>query len=549
MTTTFATLVAVLALGAAGLVPVGAAVGPRWALVPLAPLGGAVLAGVAATASLSFGGALLPWFVGLATAAAVAVFALWVVRPELGPWTQPSGRRGPGRARHRVTGVIGFLAVAASCAWCLRGLRTPTVGFDARSLWLMRPGWFLQSHAQLLVDLRIRGLVLNQSAYPPLVSAVTAVAWRITGVHTARVGVTTMAVLNACALAAAALAVVDCGRTAALGVVGGAGARPARPDDDPGAVRTPPPWAPMVAGVVAAVLLVFVAAGVTEPFLTNGYADPIWSLAAVGAVAFGLQSRADRATRAAAAVLVLVAGLSKNEGLVTALALVALVAARSVGREGWRGDRRRWVTPVVLAAAEVAVLAWWPLLMHAVGARGASTPFSLTDAGSRTSAVLHGMSPYLHVLVLALPLSVVGGLTLTRVRRRALVGNDLWAWAALAVGLVAVGAALVTGNGAILPWIRSTVHRITEYPVLEGWWIIAVWAVVGTSGTTPGPRTPAHRSSGASRPGTHGGGDDPGGHDPDDQGVDDQGVDEGDVGDMAVLDESVPVGTSVGTAG
>ena len=47
----------------------------------------------------------------------------------------------------------------------------------------------------------------------------------------------------------------------------------------------------MVVGVVSAGLLVFVAFGITEPFMTNGYADPIWSLAAVGAVAYGLQLR------------------------------------------------------------------------------------------------------------------------------------------------------------------------------------------------------------------------------------------------------------------
>ena len=235
--------------------------------------------------------------------------------------------------------------------------------------------------------------------------------------------------------------------------------------------------------MVVAVLLVPVAAGVTEPFLTNGYADPIWSLAAVGAVAFGLQSRVDPSTRAAAAVLVLVAGLSKNEGLVTALALVALVGARAVGPDGLRGGRRRWRGPVAVAVAEVAVLVWWPVLMHVIGARGATTTFTTSGAtGSRASAVVHGMSPYLHVLVLALPLAVVGGLALPAVRRRAGVGNDLWAWLALAVGLVAVGGALVTGTGAILPWIRSTVHRITEYPVLQAWWIIGAWAVVASCG-------------------------------------------------------------------
>ena len=506
MNTAFATVVALLALGGAGFVPVAGAVGARWVVVPLAPLGGAVLAAVAATASLSFGGALASWFVGLAVVAALVVFAIWVTRPELGPWAGAPVRRRTGRRRHRLVGVVGFLAVVVSCAWCLRGLRSPTVGFDARALWVMRPGWFLQSHAQLLIDMKSRGLVLTQSAYPPLVSASVAVAWHVTGVHTARLGVTTVAVLNICVLAAAALAVVECGRDAALRLARGSddtsalsegsgdagsaeGAVGDRPIRGGGVVvDRRPPWTPMVVGVVAGVLLVFVAAGVTEPFLTNGYADPIWSLAAVGAVAFGLQSRSQRSTRAAAAVLILVAGLSKNEGFVTALALVGLVAARSIGWEGVRAGWRRWVVPVGTAAAELVLLVWWPLLMHVIDARGATSTFSAsTDLGSRTTAVVHGMSPYLHVLVLALPLSIVGGLALTSARRRAGVGNDVWAWLALAVGLVAVGAALVTGSGAILPWIRSTVHRITEFPILEGWWIIGVWAVVAGS-SLPGRR-------------------------------------------------------------
>ena len=73
-------------------------------------------------------------------------------------------------------------------------------------------------------------------------------------------------------------------------------------------------WLPLAAGHGAAGLLVMVSAGVTEPFLTNGYADPLWSLAAVGAVAFGLQLRDEPSTRAAAVVLILVAGMTKNEG-------------------------------------------------------------------------------------------------------------------------------------------------------------------------------------------------------------------------------------------
>ena len=499
MSTLAATVVALAVLSAAGVVPVAVAVGPRWVVVPLAPLGGAVLAAVAANASLSFGGALPAWFVGLAVVAAVLA-AVHAARTGPGPWAVAWGDRG-GWDRHRLTGLVGFLLVVAVCGWSLRGLRSPTVGFDARALWVMRPGWFLQSHAQLLVDMRARGLVLTQSAYPPLVSAAAAVAWQVTGVHTARLGVTTVALLNACALVAAALALVECGRVAAARLVGSGGPGgdgPGRRGAVPGPDRRPP-WTPMLTGVAAAVLVVLVAAGVTEPFWTNGYADPLWSLAALGAAAYGLQSPVDRSNRAATVVLVLVAGLSKNEGLVTALALVALVAARSIGIGGLRDGWRRWRGPLSVAAVEVAVLAWWPVLMHAIGARGASSTFTTSNGtGARVSAVVHGMSPYLHVLVLAVPLSVVGGLALSGVRRRAGAGNDLWAWLALAVGLVAVGGALVTGTGAIVPWIRSTVHRITEYPILQAWWIVAVWAVVASSGIGAGryPADPATARSG-----------------------------------------------------
>jgi len=461
VTTVLATAAAIAALAAAGALPVVAAVGVRWVSVTLAPLAGAVLAALAATASLTFGGPLLSWFVGLAALAAACAFGLWVVRPDLGPRRADPGDAGG--AVHRLMGVVGFLAVVAACAWSLRGLRSPTVGFDARALWVMRPGWFLQSHAHLLVDLKARGLVLTQSAYPPLVSASTAVAWKITGVHTARLGVTTVAVLNGCALASAALAVVECGR----GMAG----------------RVVRAWVPMAVGVATAVLLVLVAAGVTEPFLTNGYADPLWSLAAVGAVAFGLQLRDDPSARAAAVVLIVVAGTTKDEGMVTAIALVVLVAARSIGLAGLRGAWHRWVAPAVVAGCELAVIAWWPVMMRVIGARGASSTFtSDTDLAHRADATVHGMSPYLHVLVLAVPLAVVGGLVLSSVRRRGGVGHDLWAWVALSTGLTAVGAVLVASTSPIGPWILSTVHRITEYPILQGWWIIGIWAVVAAAG-------------------------------------------------------------------
>lgn len=462
MSTPLAAACALAVLAAAGLVPVAAAVGRHWVAVPLAPLGGAVVAAGAATATVALGGPFLAWFAGLAVVAAAC--ALWWRRSGHRPGrARPDGRTAA--ARWRVTGAVGAVAVAAACALSLRGLATPTVGFDARALWIMRAGWFLHDHHQLLVDLRLRQLVLTQSAYPPLVSAATAVAWGVTGVHTARLGVVVVAVLNACALAAAALAVVECGRR------GAARLRPGRP-----------PWVPAVAGLLAAVLVVLVAAGVTTPFLTNGYADPLWSLAAVGALSWGLQVPTGSPTGAATALLVLVAGLSKDEGVVIAAALVVLVAVRSVAALPTGDRRRRARLPLGVAAGELAVIGAWPVLMRIVGARGVASSFSSPSGfASRARATVDGMAPYLHVLVLAVPLAVVGGLLLAGTRRRAGLGHDGWAWAALAAGLVAVGGALVTGTGAIGPWILSTVHRVTEFPVLAAWWIVAAWGVVGAA--------------------------------------------------------------------
>ncbi len=248
------------------------------------------------------------------------------------------------------------------------------------------------------------------------------------------------------------------------------------------------PMAPMVVGVVAAVLLVFVAFGIAEPFMTNGYADPIWSLAAVGAVAYGLQMELGRVQQGAALLLVLVAGLSKDEGEATAVAIIAIIAVRSVLALVRAGRRRQWWQPVALGVAELAVVAWWPLLMRIDNARGAKLARSPIGAwAGRVSGSYHGLAPYLHVLVLAAPLAAVGGLFLSRVRRSSGAANDWWGWAGLASGILAVGGAFVTGTGALGPWLLSTVHRVTEFPAMMGWWIIAVWAVVASGASVAAP--------------------------------------------------------------
>ncbi len=496
MTTVPAALAATAVLASAGLAPTAALIGPRLIVVPLMPLTGAVIAALAATFFMAVGGSFLGWFVGLAAAGTLAAIGACVLSPGWRPRVDPAGGDTLGGLRRlgpRLTGVVGALAVLGSCIWCLRGLATPTVGFDARAVWLTRAGWLLQSHHQLLADMRVRDVVLVQSVYPPLVSAATAVAWRVTGDDSMRLGVVVIAVLNTCALAVAAFALVEAGRRVAV--------RSASSDGEAGAPTTaglPVPLAPMVVGVVTAVLLVFVAFGITEPFMTNGYADPIWSLAAVGAIAYGLQLGTGRVDQGAALILVLVAGMSKNEGVVTAAGLIVLIAFRGLVGMPAAERRRRWWRPLLLGLAELAVIAAWPIVMRVIHARGLSSSNSPVNAWpDRARVTYDAMAPYLHVLVLAAPLAVVGGLALSSVRRRSGVANDGWAWAGLAWGLLAIGGAFVTGAAAIHVWLVGTVHRVTEFPALAGWWIVALWVVVASGAVSATRHQAGHRSTGA----------------------------------------------------
>jgi hypothetical protein len=494
-----AAIVTMAVLSCTGVLPAIALVGPRLVSVPLMPLIGAVVAALAATGFTAVGGSLIGWFVGLAGAAALAVLALWRIRPELRPWGHVVGRSPSGRWP-QVVGLFGAFAILGACLWCLRGLATPTVGFDARALWLMRAGWFLQSHHQLLDKMQVKDVVLIQTPYPPLVSAVTALGWYISGDHSARVGVLVTALLNTCALSAAAFALVDAGRHFAVRLgpndhdtVGSAGPRS-------GTRQRSVPLAPMVVGVVSATLLVFVAFGTTEPWMTNGYADPIWSLAAVGAVAYGLQMNITRSNQGVALILLLVAGTAKNEGVLTAGALIALVAFRWLVTMSRDERRRGWWRPIVVGAVELAVVGVWPLVMRIIHARGESgiTYSPWHDLPGRARATYDGMAPYLHVVVLAAPLAVVGGLVLSRVRRQSGAANDWWAWFGLTSGLVVVAGAIVTGTASVQVWLVGTVDRVTEFPALTAWWIVAMWAVVASGALFVNRRAGRERQSGIS---------------------------------------------------
>lgn len=456
-----ATSLAELAL--IGLVPTVALLGLRLAAVPLAPVVGAVTCALGASASLAVGGPLLLWTTGLGLVAGGASALWWWRSPDRRPWR----RRAPSvDAGERALLAIGALGALAAAAWSLRGLGTETIGFDTRALWALRSGWMLHDHAQMLLDFKIRQFLIGQSGYPPLVSAEAAFAWGATGLRSARLEVVLVALLDLCGLLALAAGLLAAGRAAGEQLVGRAR------------------LLPIGAGAVAAIAIVPIGAGLAEPFLTNGYADPMWAICAAGALVFGLLLPIRPQWQAAAGVLVVGAGMSKQEGMFTAICIVGLVLLRQICSERDRSARRRRAARAGTAALlELGAMAAWPLAIAATGSRQVSSPLSPpSDWPHRAHAVLTGFSPSLHVLVLALAVSAVGWAALWKVRRRAGLGADPWSWAGLVAGLGVVGGVLTTGSAAVGPWIEGSVHRVTQYPALAGWTIVAAWAIVAAAG-------------------------------------------------------------------
>jgi hypothetical protein len=324
------------------------------------------------------------------------------------------------------------------------------------------------------------------AGYPPLISSTVAVTWWISGNQVDLSGLIVIAVVNACAAVTAAWAVIEFGSSmsAQLRTHNSAGS----PSESLGSSI----WInlPVLASIGVAVLLIFVFFGVTEPFTTNGYADPLWSVAAVGAVVYALQLGHDRAWLGSAAILLAVAGETKVEGTATVVGIVALICLRTYLRE-----RRVRLRFTVLAIAGIVLLGAWPILMRLrhVGADMNTSGPRMSPIWQRTNAVYNALLPHLHVIALAAILSVVASYALKPVRRAFAIETNLWAWSAVIVGLVAVATAYIFGPGGLTyldGWLQTSVHRVAEFPALMSWWIVASLVVVAATALAVSAREP-----------------------------------------------------------
>lgn len=464
MSTTEGATLALLALGAGGVLPALALARLRIVVVALAPLCGAVLASLAVTAMTAFGWSVAGWYVTLSALCGLVVVVTWWRRPSSLPRSEVAAAD---RSATRWTNVAALAAGVVVCIGCLSVLKAQSTGYDARDIWLVHPLWYLQGRAVTLATLRGPTYVYGHPPYPPLVGGSVALAWLIAGAHSVRLGVVLIALLNALAILAAGTAMVELGTTLAASV---SGARRRA------AVRA--------AGACAMVGLLIVSFDVAWQNLANGYADVLWSAVAVGAVAYGLVLPVTAANLGTAAALTVAAGVTKLEGSVVGAVIIALIGLRLLlSCRPWH-SKRSFLRAGSLVVAVWALIGLWPLVIKLLGAR-ADVPFGgprRGTNGSRLDASLHvalqTAGSHFYSMAGIAVIAVLGALLLRSLRSAAGLGNDLWAWLIVALELVIIFGAYVVGPGHVIPWVKVTIKRTTTFPLLEAWWIATTWAML-----------------------------------------------------------------------
>ena len=160
MTTPLAAVATLAVLTLAGALPVRMIAGWRPATPFMAPIGGAVLAGVAGELTVLVNGTELGWFVPIAIGVNAAATASWLARREARRSRPPAG---PTRWLW-IAGGVGVLSVAGATAWSLRSLVGEDIGLDARSIWLAHATWISKGHAAALAALRNSGLAVSHAS-------------------------------------------------------------------------------------------------------------------------------------------------------------------------------------------------------------------------------------------------------------------------------------------------------------------------------------------------------------------------------------------------
>ncbi len=440
------TLIGVLpAIAVAGVTPVS---------VFLSPLIGAVAAGVAVELEIGVGGTLVPWVIALAVLMNVGALAILFHRGSFPSWNI--------RGWSLAVLIVLLLVLAIP----LTGMRAHEVSYDVAITWTTHALWISAGHGILVPAMQNSAYLAANPDYPPLVPAVNALGFSFAGRDVLILGSELTALLNA----------------AAIGVIGIGITTICRPT-----TRRQHLLSVFFAGVTC--LAAYSVAG--DYFRVGNYgvdneADLLWAATAVAAVLWGLVLPRERTALFVAWSSAIVASLTKNEGLVTSIIILLLIALR-YGRPSlaWRDptDRRAnvrswalcflmWIVPALPGLVWLAQMHFLHVQNYFFGS------IETESRGLRTSATLHAMVNTEDILPIALFILAIGCIWLRNSRKHAGLGHPLWLWTAWVTGNLFIAATYVFGDLEIHAWLTESVDRTTIYGKLLLLVDIAVWAIV-----------------------------------------------------------------------
>jgi hypothetical protein len=503
-------LTVLLGLGVPGLLPALAVARRSPVVILLAPVIGAVFAALAAELELGIAGSLVAWYVLIAVVVNLAVIGWWLVarrsgsvlvlarsEPALTAARQPD--QAPPRSRFPAWGwyVITVAVLVAALAVPLTALRSHVIYWDSNSIWLTHALMISGGHHELLTSLQNHTYTFSNPDYPPLVPAAGALAFKFFGMGSLLIAIDTTVFVTACALG-----------VAGAGIVAAAG------DGSPLTRAT---------AIVTAGAVCIAAFAVAGKYGIDGNADLMWAAAAVAAIIWGLVLPRSTQALVIAWICAIAASLTKNEGLATALIVLALIALRYRpirlprvtawaaplyrltsrlnkraallnkgaahvnGRAASPPPLARWAREWAQRAAFVLVPAapglGWAGLVHLDGIQNVffQGP-SGQSLASRAAATVEGMGGQLKIAPVALLMLVAGSLVLRRYRESARLANPAWLWLSCLGSLAVIFATYLFGSDPIQVWLHSSVNRTTIFAQVLLIADVAIWLVIAVSG-------------------------------------------------------------------
>ena len=453
--------VVVLAAGLAlpGVLPALATAGWSAMVVYLAPVIGTVMAAVAAEIELGLGGSLVPDYLAVAAAVNIAVIAWWVTVRR---GARLRSAQAPRTRGARAWSLLAVAVVAGCLAVPLSALRGALLGGDG-TIWMAHALMVYGGHHELLASTQNPAYLIANPDYPPLVPAASALAFKFYGLGNLHLGVDMTVLVTACALGVVAMGIMAVSDVAAAG----SGAR----------------WPARVVAVAAAGAIGVVGFAVSGVFAVEGYADLVWAAFAVGAVIWGLVLPRSPRALAVAWICAAAASLTKNEGLTTALIIIAAIALRYRPFSLPGPMSRRWAERAVLVLLPALPGLAWAGMIRLIGVHDAFFTTGSPEARlTRAGATVLGMARYLHVAPLALAVLLAGCWFLRADRQRAGLANPAWLWICCLGSLAVISSTYVFGDLEIHGWLTNSLDRTTIFAQVVLYTEIAVWLVIAAEG-------------------------------------------------------------------